>query len=78
MYGTTLESDLKGDTSGYFKRLCVSLVQGNRDENQGVDEAAAINDATSLHEAGEGQWLISNSFFIYLKHLDKYFLMKIY
>lgn len=42
MYETTLESDLKGDTSGYFKRLCVSLVQGNRDENQGVDEAAAI------------------------------------
>lgn len=42
MYDTTLESDLKGDTSGYFKRLCVSLVQGNRDENQGVDEASAI------------------------------------
>lgn len=41
LYGNSLESDLKGDTSGYFKRLCVSLVQGAREENNGVDQAAA-------------------------------------
>lgn len=34
IYGKPLESSLKGDTSGHFKRVCVSLVQGNRDENQ--------------------------------------------
>lgn len=52
MYGKTLESDLKGDTSGHFKRLLVSLVQANRDEDRGIDHSQAITDAQALYEAG--------------------------
>ncbi|XP_013190068.1 annexin B9 isoform X1 [Amyelois transitella] len=53
MYGTLLEDDLRGDTSGNFKRLMTSLSMGNRSEEFHVDQEKARQDARSLLQAGE-------------------------
>lgn len=53
MYGNFLEDDLRGDTSGNFKRLMTSLCMGNRAEDFHVDQEKAREDARSLLQAGE-------------------------
>ncbi|KAF7998451.1 hypothetical protein HCN44_009973 [Aphidius gifuensis] len=54
-YGKSLESDIRGDTSGHFERLLVSLCNGQRDESGHTDINAARSDATRLHSAGVGR-----------------------
>jgi NADH:ubiquinone oxidoreductase subunit 3 (subunit A) len=53
-----------GDTSGYLKKLLVTLVQGQRPETNQVNETDAENDAKSLYEAGEKKWGTDESKFI--------------
>lgn len=53
LYQTSLESDIKGDTSGTLKKLLVGLSTGGRDESDVVDEEAAFKDAQDLLQAGE-------------------------
>ncbi|KAF7286389.1 hypothetical protein GWI33_005682 [Rhynchophorus ferrugineus] len=53
LYQTSLEADIKGDTTGHLKRLLVSLANGNRDESDEVNEEAARKDAQALLQAGE-------------------------
>uniref|UniRef100_A0A8C5F7Q0 Annexin n=1 Tax=Gadus morhua TaxID=8049 RepID=A0A8C5F7Q0_GADMO len=52
-YKKTLEDHIQGDTSGHFRRLLISLAQGNRDERPNVDVSLAKQDAQALYAAGE-------------------------
>uniref|UniRef100_A0A673BZR2 Annexin n=1 Tax=Sphaeramia orbicularis TaxID=375764 RepID=A0A673BZR2_9TELE len=51
----SLEDAISGDTSGHFRRLLISLAQGNRDERENVDISLAKQDAQALYAAGENK-----------------------
>ncbi|XP_042357881.1 annexin A11a isoform X2 [Plectropomus leopardus] len=54
-YKKSLEDAISGDTSGHFRRLLISLAQGNRDERENVDISLAKQDAQALYAAGENK-----------------------
>nr|XP_057914081.1 annexin A11-like isoform X2 [Doryrhamphus excisus] len=54
-YKKSMEDAISSDTSGHFRRLLISLAQGNRDERQNVDLSLAKQDAQALYAAGENK-----------------------
>ena len=56
VFDVEMEKDIKGDTSGFFRKLLVSQCAANRDENATFDRTEAKRDAKSLYEAGEKKW----------------------
>ncbi|KAM3928651.1 annexin A13 [Leptodactylus fuscus] len=56
IFDRDLEADVKSDTSGYFRKILISLLQANRDEGLEINEQRAGEDAKRLYEAGEGRW----------------------
>ncbi|KAM6216080.1 annexin A13 [Rhynchocyon petersi] len=56
LFGRSLESDVKDDTSGNLRKILVALLQANRDEGDDVDKDLAGQDAKDLYDAGEGRW----------------------
>ncbi|XP_028932612.1 annexin A5 isoform X2 [Ornithorhynchus anatinus] len=56
-YGSNLEEDVTGDTSGYYQRMLVVLLQANRDPDPALDDDAQVEqDAQDLFQAGELKW----------------------
>jgi len=53
LFKRDLEKDIRGDTSGHFEKLLVSMSAGGRMENMGVDPGRAAEDAKALYDAGE-------------------------
>uniref|UniRef100_A0A2K5MYR7 Annexin n=1 Tax=Cercocebus atys TaxID=9531 RepID=A0A2K5MYR7_CERAT len=78
-YGSSLEDDVVGDTSGYYQRMLVVLLQANRDPDAGIDEAQVEQDAQALFQAGELKWGTDEEKFITIfgtrsvSHLRKVF-----
>ena len=65
-----LVEDVKSETSGSFRRLLISLLQGERSDNQNVNQQECEDCAKQLYEAGEKRWGTDDSVF------NKIFAMK--
>jgi len=51
-----LEKDVVSETSGFYKRCLVSLLQCNRSESEEIDQDKLEQDVNDLYEAGAGKW----------------------
>lgn len=56
MFNTDLEKDVRGDTSGNFKKVLVTQIIGGREQKEEYDLTKAQEDAQALFKAGEGKW----------------------
>ena len=63
-YGKSLETWVKGDTSGTFRKLLIALIQANRNMNTVPDPQVCESDAQALYKAAEGRWGKDKSTFI--------------
>ena len=53
LYNKDLEKDVKGDTSGHFQKLLITLLQCNRNENSEINTEKCNQICEELYNAGE-------------------------
>lgn len=63
MYNSNIQKDIYDDTSGPFRRLLFTLIQGHREENQPIDQLQVYKDAYDLYTMGVAQWMSDESRF---------------
>ncbi|KAG4080068.1 hypothetical protein HA402_014508 [Bradysia odoriphaga] len=56
MYEKTLEKDIKGDTSGFFRDLLLELIKGREPDNSPNSVALPSYTVDTLNRLGSGQW----------------------
>ncbi|XP_020637120.3 annexin A5 [Pogona vitticeps] len=78
-YEADLEAHIKSDTSGFYQRMLVVLLQANRDPDGHINEKLVEQDAQELFRAGELKWGTDEEKFITIlgtrsvSHLRKVF-----
>uniref|UniRef100_A0A8D0H247 Annexin n=1 Tax=Sphenodon punctatus TaxID=8508 RepID=A0A8D0H247_SPHPU len=78
-YEANLEDHITSDTTGYYQRMLVVLLQANRDPDGRIDESRVEQDAQVLFKAGELKWGTDEEKFITIlgtrsvSHLRKVF-----
>jgi len=55
LFKTDPESDVKGDTSGDYKNLLLTILKADRPESKDIDVAQVKQDAQYLYSKGEGK-----------------------
>ena len=61
--GRNLLDDIKNETSGAFRRLLISLLQGERSDNLNPNNEECEKLAKELYESGEKKWGTGDSIF---------------
>lgn len=56
LFGEDLDERIRGETSGHYEKLLISLLQAKRDESKEPNQTQIEQDVNDLFNAGENKW----------------------